>query len=431
MKRARFCFITTFYPPYHFGGDAIGVRRLAAAVARRGHDVTVIHDADAYTVLGGGAPNGPAPDDAGVRVVTLRSRLPMVSTLLTQQAGRPVVNGARIGRLLDEGRYDVIVFNNVSLIGGPGLLRYGAGAVKLYLAHEHWLVCPTHVLWRDQRERCDSRACTACQLRYHRPPQLWRHTGLLERSLAHVDAFVAMSEFSRAKHQEFGFTREMHVLPQFLPDNEIVPLSGSADSPQARPYFLFAGRLEIIKGLDDVIPLLRRYPDADLLIAGEGTHGATLRSLAANLPNVKFLGRLPSEDLSRYYKHAVAAIVPSVGYETFGITLIESFQRGTPVIARRVGPMAEIVERAGGGELFESVDELLAAMSRLQNDRARRDRLGHAGALAVQQEWSERAVVPRYFDLIRRVASRKSMPALADALSVSRQPAMETEVVRS
>ena len=38
----RFCMVATFYPPYHFGGDAIYVHRLANALARRGHTVIVI-----------------------------------------------------------------------------------------------------------------------------------------------------------------------------------------------------------------------------------------------------------------------------------------------------------------------------------------------------------------------------------------------------
>ena len=63
-------------------------------------------------------------------------------------------------------------------IGGPGCSRYGGDAVKLYMAHEHWLVCPTHVLWRHGRELCTGRECLRCTLRYQRPPQLWRYTGL-------------------------------------------------------------------------------------------------------------------------------------------------------------------------------------------------------------------------------------------------------------
>jgi glycosyltransferase involved in cell wall biosynthesis len=433
MTAARFCFLTTFYPPYHFGGDAIGVQRLARAVARRGHHVTVIHDADAYAVLADGPQPAPTPSQDGVRVETLHTRLPMVSTLLTQQTGYPIVNGGRIRRLLQEGEYDVIIFNNVSLIGGPGLFSYGENAVKLYLAHEHWLICPTHVLWRHGRERCDSRECVRCQLRQHRPPQLWRQAGLLERQTDHIDAFIAMSEFSRTRHQAFGFRREMDVIPYFLPDDEVavdsrVPAAAAPDgSPHGRPYFLFVGRLEKIKGLQDVIPLFRRYPDADLLVAGDGTYESTLRTLAQELPNVRFLGRVTPAALATYYRHALALIVPSLCYETFGIILIEAFRHGTPVIARRVGPFPEILEASQAGELFETPGELVDCMSRMQRDDQWRNQLGSAGASALRALWSERAVLPLFFDVVRRAAHKRGLTRLLSALPASPARPSESE----
>ena len=46
-----FCLVTTFYPPYHFGGDGICVYRLAQALARRGHRVDVLHSRDSLEEL--------------------------------------------------------------------------------------------------------------------------------------------------------------------------------------------------------------------------------------------------------------------------------------------------------------------------------------------------------------------------------------------
>ena len=60
-----FCMVTTFYPPHHFGGDAIYAYRLANALARRGHDVTVVHSEDAYRALGGAEPDGSFPHETG------------------------------------------------------------------------------------------------------------------------------------------------------------------------------------------------------------------------------------------------------------------------------------------------------------------------------------------------------------------------------
>ena len=325
MSGLRFAFVTTFYPPHNFGGDGLYVQRWARALIRRGHDVEVLCDTDVYDVLRAEARSIPAlatteQDDDGIVVHRLQTGMARLSVLLTQQAGRPIVNGARIRRLLDEGGFDVINFHNVSGIGGPGILSAGH-AIKLYTAHEHWLVCPSHVLWRHDREVCTGRQCLRCVLHYHRPPQLWRYTDYLDRHLGHVDAFIALSHFSRAKHREFGFPREMEVIPGFLPEEEPeAPDPVKAPAPPApphqRPFFLFVGRLERIKGLDDVIPVFERYTDADLLIVGDGTHRPTLEALARDNPRIHFLGARPYETLGRYYEHAVAAIVPTAGFET-------------------------------------------------------------------------------------------------------------------
>lgn len=417
MSGLRFCMLTTFYPPYNFGGDGMGIQRLSRGLVRAGHQVTVVHDVDAYHAL---HPDAPPPADGvddGVEVIGLRSGLRALSPLLTQQTGRPVVHGRRIRRLLAERRFDVVNFHNVSLVGGPGILGYGGDAVRLYMAHEHWLVCPMHVLWRHGRELCTERQCVRCTLAHRRPPQLWRHTGYLERQLAHVDAFIAMSEFSRDKHREFGFPREMEVLPYFLPDAETAGRAARAPRPHERPYFLFVGRLERIKGLDDVIPVFRDYPDADLLVAGEGEHGAALRALAEGNPRVRFLGRLAPEALRAYYEHAIALVVPSVCFETFGIILIEAFRQGTPVIARRLGPFPELVRQSGGGLLFSSGDELVAAMRTLQGEPSLRAQLSAAGERSFREHWTERVVVEAYLDIVRRAAQRRGRHSVMESLS--------------
>jgi glycosyltransferase involved in cell wall biosynthesis len=413
VKPLKIAMLTTFYPPHNFGGDGIGIQRLSRGLVRRGCEVTVIHDTDAWRVLADAPDPEPTAEPPGLTVIRLKSRAPLVATLLTQQLGRPAVNGGTIEAVLDQG-FDVINFHNVSLIGGPGLWKYGRG-VKLHMAHEHWLVCPTHVLWRMGRERCDERRCLRCTLAHRRPPQLWRWTGYLEREARHVDAFIAMSEFSRRKHAEFGFTREMEVLPYFLPDLEAAPeIPAEADAQvNERPFFLFVGRLERIKGLEDVIRAFPQVEGADLLIAGDGEYGRTLRALAAGNPRIRFLGRVDADRLSRYYREALALIVPSVCFETFGIILIEAFRQGTPVVARRLGPFPEIVDAAGGGELFETEQELVEALRRSLAGGTRRRQLGERGRNAFHRHWCERVVVPQYLDIVARAARKRGNEELA------------------
>src|SRR5262249_587340 len=211
---------------------------------------------------------------------------------------------------------------------------------------------------------------------------------------------------------------DMDVMPYFLPDVDPVAPSPSEVRPHCRPYFLFVGRLERIKGLDDVIPAFERYRDADLLIAGDGEHAPTLKRLADGNPRIVFLGRIDGAGLEQYYRHALALIVPSVCFETFGIILIEAFKQATPVVARRIGPFPEIVQQSGGGELFDTEAELLSAMTLLQKDVARREAMGKAGYRAYRERWSESVVVPRYLDIVRRASSRRgSARSAAGAIS--------------
>ena len=116
----------------------------------------------------------------------LSSRFGSLSPLLaTHQTGRPGFQGSGDPRaLLRSIRPDVVHFHNLSLIGGPGLLGLPApGAVKLMTTHEHWLVCPLHVLWKFDRERLRRPNRMASDAASGRaiPPQFWRKTPLLDK----------------------------------------------------------------------------------------------------------------------------------------------------------------------------------------------------------------------------------------------------------
>ena len=398
--------VSTFYPPFSFGGDAQSVQQLSRALVRRGHEVTVVHDVDGYATLHRGAL--PAlreeDDDEGVRVIRLKSRVSALSSLLVHQLGRPVVHSRRLRQLFRTGGFEVVTFHNPSLIGGPGILTWPRDAVTVYMAREHWLICPTHVLWRHRREPCDRRECLRCVVAYRRPPQLWRYTGAMNRALRKVDLVVALSEFSRERHRAFGLEREMVVLPNFVSE---LPAEERGNPPQNRPYVLFAGRLERIKGLDDVLPVWRSLGEADLLIAGRGEHSDQLRRLAGDAPNIRFLGLLSRTDLARYYRHAVATLLPSAGYEAFPRVLIESFSAGTPVLARAIGPLPELVTTSAAGELFQTADQLPRLLGRFLDDPSYRARLASNALQSVRTHWSEAVVVPRFLELVEAVAAAK------------------------
>lgn len=414
----RIAMVTTFYPPHNFGGDGVYVQRLARALAQRGHHVEVIHDTDGYRMLSGTDPAEPEPDTAGVVVHRLRSRLAAPAALAVQQLGRPVAHAAELRHLLDN-RFDVIHFHNISLIGGPGIWAYGTG-VKLHTAHEHWLVCESHILWRDNKELCGEKRCLMCALHYKRPPQAWRATNLIEREAPNVDAFLMLSQSAADNHRRFGFKPPMTVVPSFLPAEEadaLEPETG-AEGNLVPPYFLFVGRLEIIKGLQDVIPQFGAESPAELWIAGAGDYEEELRRLAVGRDKVKFLGKQPMDRLRQLYRDSLAVVTPSVCYEVFPMVVLEAFREGTPIIARELGPYPEIVNETGAGLLFKDDASLKQALQRLGNNPAEAEAMGALGLKAFQETWSEDVALARYFEIIRDVADRKGMTELAQKLTV-------------
>jgi glycosyltransferase involved in cell wall biosynthesis len=401
----RVLVVTTFYPPYSFGGDAVDMQLWAGALARRGCDVTVAHDRDAYQALAR-APNANRGVKAqpGVEVIPLHSRLGRLGLLMTHQTGHPVVHGADLRRLCAERAFDTVLFANVSLMGGPAVFSICPGAVRVFIATEHWLICPTHVLWRYDGQPCDERRCLPCTLHHGRPPQLWRNTGLVERASRNIDLFIARSEFSRRKHQEYGFASPMEVVPAFVAE----PPPSSGPRPHERPYFFFAGRVEDLKGLADVLPLFMHDRGADLVIAGTGSAEPKLRAATAASPHIRWLGFVPREELSPWYRHAVACVMPSVTYETFGIVVIEALSHGTPVLARRRGPLPEVIQRGGGGLLFDTADDLDREVRRLVGEPALRRALAAEATASFQANFSEQVVVPRFLHLVEAARERKT-----------------------
>ncbi|MBN1314236.1 MAG: glycosyltransferase family 4 protein [Anaerolineales bacterium] len=395
-----FCMVTTFYPPYNFGGDGIFVKQLSNELAARGHRVDVIHCVNSYRLLAGRMPESNYNDHPNVTVHGLKSLFGALSPLLTQQTGRPVFKSADLKRILNRD-FDVIHYHNISLVGGPKVIEYGKG-IKLYTTHEYWLVCPTHVLFRFNRAACTRRNCITCSLIYRRPPQWWRYTTLLQTAIQQVDAFISPSKFGIEKHRELGFDVPFRYIPNF------VPAPPQADGLEVeKPYVLFVGRLERIKGLQSVIPVFCRSLGVQLWIAGQGSYESHLKRLAGGSKNIRFLGHLSGGRLQALYRQAVAVVVPSLAYEMGPLVIPEAFQQRTPVIARQMGGLPEIVRESGGGIVYQDEEELAAAVKHLLVDKTFRNLLGQRGYSAFQQTWSAEAHLIRYFSLIRELAASK------------------------
>jgi glycosyltransferase involved in cell wall biosynthesis len=429
----KFRMITTFFGAHSFGGDAAYVDRLSQALCRRGHEVHVYFCVDAFNAVRGDHPLREYTPPPGLHLHPLSSRYGILSPLATQATGLPLFKAAELREALDDPETDVIHFHNISLVGGPGVLGLGRNrrAARIMTAHEHWLICPMHLLWKYDREPCAAPNCVSCCLKGGRPPQVWRLSSAIERGLRNLDALIFPSEHALAEHSRRGIGAHAPLvhIPYFLPDGWSGRIEDRPPQTLDRPYLAAAGRLVKMKGFQRLIPLMRYLPEVDLRIAGTGPYETALRAMAADLPNVRFEGLMGRQALASLFRNARAVVVPSLFPETFGYVVLEAFSVGTPVVVHETGgALYETGFLSGGGLAYRTDSELLTAMRRMVHDRELHDELAARGFAMRMGPWSEVEHLDRYLALVDRArAGRERKPFPGPHIPDRRQPAAASE----
>jgi glycosyltransferase involved in cell wall biosynthesis len=424
----KFAMITTFFGAHSFGGDAAYVERLSQALCRRGHEVHVFYCVDSFNAVRNGHPLRSYEPAPGLHLHPLKSPFGIMSPLATQVTGMPLFKSRALKEVLDDPATDVIHFHNISLVGGPGLLGLGANrrAARIMTAHEHWLICPMHLLWKFDRMACDAPNCVSCCLKGGRPPQAWRLSKAIERGLNHLDSLIFPSQHSLEEHRRRGIGAHAPLLhlPYFLPDDWSNGIENEPAEVLERPYLAAAGRLVRMKGFDRLIPLMRYLPEVDLRLAGTGPAEVELKALARDLPNVHFEGLLGGAALARLFRSARAVVVPSLFPETFGYVVLEAFSVGTPVVVNQDGgALYETGFLSGGGLAYRTDTELLTSLRRMVHDHRLHADLAARGFAIRMGEWSETEHLERYFALVREArASRERSSILRPHLLGRRMP---------
>lgn len=406
MRKLRICMITTFYPPYHTGGCGIHVYQLSNLLAQQGHQVGVIHCVDSYFTKRRTKQRGRYEKHTNLKVHRIESGVGRMAPAITYLTGYPLLAGKKLKRILAQG-FDVIHYHNISLFGGLAALSFG-DAIKLFTLHTYWLICPTHYLWKFNREICQDKECLKCTVFYGKvPPQLWRYSNLRHKMLKNVDALIAPSAFLKDKHLEEGIKTRLEWISNFVlppPQNGILKKENNGgEIKNFVPYFLYAGRLEFHKGVQVLIRAYsRKKRKSRLLIAGDGTYFRTLKLQAGNNPNIVFLGQVSPEKLRVLYGNALALIMPSLWHENSSIAVLEATSHGLPIITTGNGGLREVVEGNKAGIIYADADELADALERMEEDVNLRDKLAASALRAYQKYYTPEAYLHKYYSLIDR-----------------------------
>lgn len=234
------------------------------------------------------------------------------------------------------------------------------GVKSVYTLHNFRIICPTAMLmhngavcetsitrgpWWAIRERVYKNsvigtACLAATISLHKRIRTWQFM---------VDRYIALTEFARGKFVEAGLpASKIAVKPNFVYPTDDVVQSGS--------YFLFVGRLAAEKGLSTLMRAVR-HPDLNatrIRIVGDGPLRESL--IQENDEICVVLGSRDPSEVRTEMLGAIALVVPSVWYEGFPRVVVEAYAVGLPVIASRLGSLAEVVIHGETGLLFEAGD---------------------------------------------------------------------------
>ena len=235
--------------------------------------------------------------------------------------------------------------------------------------------CVGHLPWRGVLHQCyrgsaAASAVLASSLALHRSLGTYRKK---------VSRYIALNEFCKNKFIEGGLPAELiAVKPNFV--DAPLPL----DLP--RKGILFVGRLSVEKGVESLAKAATLLADAQLRVAGEGPQA----ELLDGVPSAVKLGRLSSEAVRHEMNSALALVIPSVWYETFGMVIVEAFASGTPVIASRIGALADIVAEGETGLLFKPGDakDMADKLSWALNHPEQMAEMGHKARAKYEAEFT-------------------------------------------
>ena len=274
----------------------------------------------------------------------------------------------RVKRILEEGQFDIIHLHEPIVPLLP----------LIVLRHAKAVTAGTFHAYRDSHTAYD-----------------WGKPAI-QPFIDRLDGKIVVSQAARSTVARY-FRGEYVVIPNGVEYGRFADdtISSIAEFDDGRPNVLFVGRLEKRKGFKYLLQAFRfikaAVPDARLLVVGkydaEELEPFEWYVKHHDLRGVHFVGYVSGDELPRYYHTATVCCVPSTGFESFGIVLLEAMAAGTPVVASDIPGYREVLTHGKEGLSVTpgDVDELASATIALLNDPDRRRRMACEGQKTARQ----------------------------------------------
>jgi len=316
-----------------------------------------------------------------------------------------------IKSLLQRIKPDLVHFHNIFPLLSPSVYYscHSEAVPVVQTLHNYRNICASALLLRD------GKPCQDCLYKAVPWPGIfhacYRNSYLASASVSamlinhkilntwkrRIDCYIALTNFARQLFLSCGFPDEkIAIKPNFVSIDPGVKRSAGS-------FGLFIGRLSPEKGVHTLARAWNNLSIIPLQIVGDGPeHGKLVNYIGLHgMKNIVLTGHLGREKVVGILKNSRFLILPSLYYEGFPLVLAESFSCGTPVIASRLGAMAEIVEDGKTGLLFTPGDaeDLAEKVEWAWNHPAEMAEMGKAA----RREYEEKYTAERNYQMLMEI----------------------------
>ena len=222
------------------------------------------------------------------------------------------------------------------------------------------------------------------------------------------DCIHTVSEATKNDIQKIGTKKRIHVIPNCIQDEEQVITEPKTNQ------FVYLGRLVFYKNVEVILQafkiIIKEFPDAALVIAGDGPHKESLQELTKKLDindNITFAGYVTPQQKFTLLAESNALLFPSI-IEGFGLVMLESFQQKRPVLVSDIPPMSDIIQNNKTGLIIDPHDENKWAESIIQliKNPSLSDEMGKAGNQILKAKYNQELFYERLLKMYNDVLTK-------------------------
>ncbi len=284
-----------------------------------------------------------------------------------------------VKKIIKKENIDIVHVHNTLNLISPSVF-YAAFSCKIPVVqtlHNFRLLCPGATFYRDGHicEDC-VRHTLLCAIRHacYRNNRLETMACVISTKFHrligtyHKINYICLTEFNKEKLLQLNKPKQKQIIN---PDSIYIKPNFTFDDPLpesknvTRDYFIYVGRLEEIKGIKVLYKAWNQMGRTapHLIVCGTGTLEEWCKECIRQhlVYNIEMKGFVKHKEVIRLMAGAKALIMPTQWYEGFGMTILESYSVGTPVIGSDIGNVGELIKKIGIGYTFkhDSPDDLI------------------------------------------------------------------------